>query len=77
MKLMAAAGGKNLWLIPVPIKLMSLCAKALGKSSVVDRLFGSLQVDIEHTKNTLNWRPVVSIEDALSKTVAHLLVQGK
>jgi len=77
MKLMATAGGKKLWLIPAPIKLMSLCAKALGKSSVVDRLFGSLQVDIEHTKNTLNWRPVVSIEDALSKTVAHLFVQGK
>ena len=77
MKLMAAAGGKNLWLIPAPIKLMSLCAKILGKSSVAERLFGSLQVDIEHTKNTLNWRPVVSIEDALSKTVAHLFAQGK
>lgn len=77
MKLMAAAGGKNLWLIPAPIKLMSLCAKILGKSSVTERLFGSLQVDIEHTKNTLNWRPVVSIEDALNKTVAHLFAQGK
>lgn len=77
MKLMAAAGGKNLWLIPAPIKLMSLCAKILGKSSVAERLFGSLQVDIEHTKNTLNWRPVVSIEGALSKTVAHLFAQEK
>jgi UDP-glucose 4-epimerase len=77
MKLMAAAGGENLWLIPAPIKLMSLCAKILGKSSVAERLFGSLQVDIEHTKNTLNWRPVVSIEGALSKTVAHLFAQGK
>ena len=56
---------------------MSLCAKILGKSSVAERLFGSLQVDIEHTKNTLNWRPVVSIEDALSKTVAHLFAQEK
>jgi nucleoside-diphosphate-sugar epimerase len=77
MKLMATAGGKNLWLIPAPIKLMSLCAKILGKSSVTERLFGSLQVDIEHTKNTLNWRPVVSIEDALRKTVAHLFAQEK
>jgi hypothetical protein len=39
-----------------------LIGNLFRKQDVVDRLVGSLQVDISHTKKTLNWQPPYSIE---------------
>lgn len=65
----ANAMNKRLWLVPVPVGLMIGAAKLLGKQGVVDRLFGSLQVDIAHTQATLAWQPVVTSQAAIDKTV--------
>jgi dTDP-D-glucose 4,6-dehydratase len=48
----------------------------LGKSAVANRLLGSLQVDIKHTKTTLQWQPPVSMDLALEKTVAAYLAHS-
>lgn len=65
----ARAMRKRLMLVPVPAGLLIGAAKMLGKQSVVDRLLGSLQVDIAHTQATLEWTPVVTPQVAIDKTV--------
>ena len=47
IKLMAKVQNKTAFLIPIPVSIMKLAAKLLGKKSYTDRLFGNLQVDIE------------------------------
>jgi UDP-glucose 4-epimerase len=73
IRMLAAAMGKRSQLWSVPPGLLVVGAAMLGKSSVVDRLLGSLQVDIEATRSTLNWRPVVSMSEAIDATAAHFL----
>ena len=63
VQLMAKVQGKSNLALPVPPALFSLVGAMLGKKQVVDRLTGSLQVDITYTKNTLNWAPPYSVED--------------
>jgi nucleoside-diphosphate-sugar epimerase len=63
--------GKSGLMIPVPKVLFSIAGKMLGKSAVIDRLCGSLQVDIKHTKETLNWQPPYSTEQGFSETTKY------
>lgn len=56
-------------LLPVPVGLLSLCAKLIGKQDIAQRLLGNLQIDISHTQKLLNWRPIISLEEGLRKAV--------
>ncbi|WP_024605736.1 MULTISPECIES: UDP-glucose 4-epimerase family protein [unclassified Pseudoalteromonas] len=60
--LMAKVQGKNNLALPVPVWCFKVAGKLLNKSDVIDRLTGSLQLDIAHTKNTLDWKPPYSVE---------------
>ena len=60
--LMATVQGKRNVALPVPVWCFKLAGKLLNKAEVIDRLTGSLQLDITHTKNTLNWTPPYSVE---------------
>lgn len=60
--LMARVQGKRNVALPVPVWCFKLAGKLLNKTDVIDRLTGSLQLDITHTKNTLNWTPPYSVE---------------
>lgn len=59
------AHGMKPRLLPCPPKLLLGAAAVLGKRNVADRLLGSLEVDIQHTKQVLGWAPRVSFEDVL------------
>ncbi|MCF2918008.1 SDR family oxidoreductase [Pseudoalteromonas sp. Cn5-37] len=61
--LMAKVQGKPNLAIPVPLWCFKLAGKVFDKQEVIDRLTGSLQLDITHTKNTLNWTPPYTVED--------------
>tara|TARA_R110001599_G_scaffold99341_1_gene254701 strand:- start:899 stop:1828 length:930 start_codon:yes stop_codon:yes gene_type:complete len=61
------AAGKKPRLIPVPMKVIQIVANVLGKKSIADRLCGSLQVDISHTKETLGWKPPVSFKQGIAR----------
>lgn len=65
-QLTIAAGNKSC-LLPVPMKLIQLAAVMIGKRAIADRLCGSLQVDISHTKNTLGWVPPLSFEQGIAR----------
>lgn len=73
VRMLAQALGKKVVLLPVPVWMMRTSAKVLGKSAIADRLFGSLQVDITHTRATLGWSPIVSAQGAIDQTVAAFL----
>jgi len=60
--LMAKVQGKTNISLPIPLWLFNFIAKVTNKQNVVDRLVGSLQLDISHTKQTLNWTPPYSVE---------------
>lgn len=73
LRMLASAMGKRSLLLPVPAGIIAGAAALLGKSAVASRLLESLQVDITHTKSTLGWQPVVTMQESLNKTVAHFL----
>lgn len=64
---MSRASGKKPKLIPVPVFVLRLVGRLTGKLSLVNRLCGSLQVDISHTKDVLGWKPPVSFQDGIHK----------
>ncbi|MFM5787867.1 UDP-glucose 4-epimerase family protein [Aeromonas veronii] len=70
---MAIALGKSAWQLPVPMWCYKLAGKLFNKSDVIDRLTGSLQVDIRHTKETLNWMPPQSLQAGFKQTAQAFL----
>ncbi|WP_019026742.1 UDP-glucose 4-epimerase family protein [Colwellia piezophila] len=60
-------------LIPMPMSLISLLFKLIGKGGYSARLLGSLQVDISKAKTLLNWTPPYSVDDSIDKTVKHFI----
>ncbi len=65
----AKAMGKKAYLLPVPVGLMIFMAKLLGKEDIAYRLFGSLQVDSSKARELLDWKPVITMDEQLKKTV--------
>lgn len=73
---MAQALGKTPWQLPVPLWCYKLVGEMFNKSDVIDRLTGSLQVDISHTKETLGWAPPQSLQEGFKQT-AEAFLQSK
>ena len=61
--------GKSLRLFPGPVILFKLSGRLIGKSSEIDRLLGSLTVNISHTCDLLDWKPKFNLDHNLKKTV--------
>lgn len=66
---MARVVGRPARLVPFPPGMMLAAARLLGRAAEVERLIGSLQVDIGHTCQTLDWTPPVSVDDGLARAV--------
>nr|WP_041362485.1 SDR family oxidoreductase [Methylovorus sp. MP688] len=64
---MAKALGKPARLFFVPIPILKLGAILLNKRSIFQRLCGSLQVDIEKTRQLLGWNPPITIDEGLRR----------
>jgi nucleoside-diphosphate-sugar epimerase len=69
---MGAALGKPARLLPVPQGLLEWGAALLGKKDVAQRLFSSLQVDAEPTRQLLGWKPPVSLDQGLLQVAKHV-----
>lgn len=65
LRALADAMGRPARLLPVPASLLCLGASLLGKRAVAQRVLGSLQVDITHTRETLDWTPPCSVSQGL------------
>ena len=73
LRRMARALGKPARLLPVPAAVLRGGAALLGKGAVAQRLCGSLQVDIRHTCETLNWAPPVSVDEGFRAAASAFL----
>src|SRR5690606_12928695 len=62
---LAQALGRPARLLNVPPVLLVALGRASGRSGAIDRLLQSLQVDIEHTRRTLDWSPPQTVEQAM------------
>ena len=67
--------GRPAKLVSVPVGVINIVARLLGKRAVSQRLLGSLQVDITKTRELLNWQPPVGVDEALQKTAQAFLQQ--
>lgn len=67
LRRMGKAIDKPARLVPVPASWLQLAATVIGKRDVVQRLCGSLQVDIEKTRQLLGWTPPLTLDQGLKK----------
>jgi UDP-glucose 4-epimerase len=63
-------------LVPVPASLLKTLGRLTGKSAQIDRLTGSLQVDSNHIRDVLGWRPSYTLDAGLAATAAWFLASG-
>lgn len=66
--------GRKACQLPVPEKLLSVAFDMAGKHALNERLLGNLQVDITKAKELLGWRPVISFEEGIKRTVAEYVI---
>jgi UDP-glucose 4-epimerase len=69
VRLIAQSLNRPSRIFPFPVFVLRLLAVVVGKSSFIDKLTGSLSVDISHTTSTLNWKPPFSTESEVAKAV--------
>lgn len=63
----AAALGKPARMLPVPAWLLTQAATVVGKKHVAQSLNGRLQIDMAHTRKTLNWEPPSTVDEVLEE----------
>ncbi len=73
---MARASGGRARLLPVPVLLLRAGATLVGRRVVLERLIGTLQVDIGETRRRLGWSPPIGVEEGMRRTVAGLVYSG-
>lgn len=65
----AQAMGTRPRLIPVPPGVLRMVGRLTRRTADVDRLLGSLQVEIEHTRQALDWAPPLTVDEGLRRAV--------
>lgn len=60
-------------LFAFPLLIIKLISYLVGKSLEVKRLLDSLRVDSSNTQKVLGWRPPLSLDEGLKKTVVWYL----
>lgn len=69
LRRIAQAQGKSARLMWLPLGVLRFTARVLGKGAVVQRLLGSLQVDITKNHELLGWQPPISLDEGLRRAV--------
>lgn len=57
--------------LPIPVWLLRLTGKLLGKSVMVEQLVGNLEVDSSNTQEVLGWTPPYTMQQAMYSLVRH------
>ena len=73
LKELSIALGRSGRMFFLSVRLIEALGKVTGKSAIVDRLCGSLQVDISKTKKILDWQPPISVKEGFSRTAEYYL----
>ncbi len=70
--LLSKVGGYNSFIFPFPKSVLWLVLSLIGKKAVFERLFQSMEIDIDLTKSTLNWKPPFNTKDSIANCWTHL-----
>lgn len=70
---MGKALGRPARLFPVPTAILESSAKLFGKTALLQRLCGSLQVDLSKANDLLGWHPPMTTNEALRETAREFL----
>jgi nucleoside-diphosphate-sugar epimerase len=70
---LAAALGRKARLLPLPESLLKLVGLMLRKRDVIQRVCGSLQVDIGKNREVLGWAPPINWQTAMRQTAEHYM----
>jgi nucleoside-diphosphate-sugar epimerase len=73
LTLIRQAMNKSSLLLPIPVFLFNLMGRLIGKTAVVDRLIGDLQVDSSDAKKYLDWSAPYTVEQGIKATVDEFL----
>ena len=57
-------------LVPLPPSLLIQGARLIRMRGEAERLLGSLQVDIRHTRELLGWEPPISLDEGIRRVVS-------
>jgi nucleoside-diphosphate-sugar epimerase len=68
VRLLAQSLGVKPRLIPVPLAVLGLAARLVGRRAELARLAGSLQVDSTRIRGELGWRPPLTLAQGLEQT---------
>ncbi len=68
MQILANGMGCRLKLFPFPVSLLRFLASLIGKESIIEKLCETRLVDSSFARNSLDWRPVLSLQDGLLET---------
>jgi len=60
--------GRSARFLPVPELALRLAARLVGKQSAIDRLLGSLEIDSNKVRRTLEWEPPITLGCGLEAT---------
>ena len=60
------------FLIPCPEFVLRSLSRAFGKGKEAERLLGSLQIDISHAENTLDWTPSHTVQEGMNKSFRNI-----
>jgi UDP-glucose 4-epimerase len=74
---LSKACGMSGFMLPIPVCFFQFIAKVIGKKDFIERLSGSLRVDISKTKELLDWIPPQSVNDGFKKTAEAFLKSKK
>lgn len=77
VRALALAMGRKARLLPVPVRLLYLAGTLAARQAEIDRLCGSLVVDISETREQLEWTPPLTLQAGLERTVAWYLSQDR
>ena len=67
----AYAMGRSSRLFSIPKIFLKIIGKFINKENEMDRLLGSLQVDIDYTCKVLNWKPSAKVAEEIKRMVQH------
>lgn len=59
----------------IPVSVIEYVGRLTGKSELVERFTASLAVDIEHTKNSLNWQPPFNTTQGITFSIRNTHIQ--
>ncbi len=52
--------------LPVPVSVMRFVGKLIGKSAMIEQLYGNLEVDSSNIKQVLGWTPPLTMKQAMA-----------